>query len=196
MAGESMTGSAPELACRTSRSLLSELGCALQGSQGVTFVFYSRVLWPWRAPTRPAGLASRGCPPRWPLALPLRSGLCPCSGSTTHTRPAAALWTGTKSRGHTHLFSFSPASPLERQQKQVNKGTCQSHARYVDGKREQAEKEGYYGQEQRGTERDRIFEINLFPRSLATTREAKPIRLEASEHFLCSCLLAAHKILS
>lgn len=40
----------------------------------------------------------------------------------------------------THLFSScSPASPLERQQKQVNKGTCQSHARYVDGK-EQAER--------------------------------------------------------
>lgn len=40
----------------------------------------------------------------------------------------------------THLFSScSPASPLERQQKQVNKGTCQRHARFVDGK-EQAEK--------------------------------------------------------
>ena len=35
----------------------------------------------------------------------------------------------------THLFfSSSPASPLERQQKQVNRGTRQSHARYVDGK--------------------------------------------------------------
>lgn len=40
----------------------------------------------------------------------------------------------------THLFSScSPASPLERQQKQVNKGTCQRHARFVDGK-EQAER--------------------------------------------------------
>lgn len=45
-----------------------------------------------------------------------------------------------RSHVDTHLFSScSPASPLERQQKQVNKGTCQSHARYVDGK-EQAER--------------------------------------------------------
>lgn len=125
---------------------------------GASFVSYFGVLCPWRALTRHQPVPALGLPPRDTLTAGSQSWVAPVSGLC----PPPALrwpWRGPPALEHeqshvdTHLFfSSSPASPLERQQKQVNRGTCQSHARYVDGKREQAKEGGLLRAEM---ERDR-----------------------------------------
>ena len=115
---------------------------ALQGSWGALYAS-----WPFRGLYR--GRAPHNHQPVPTLGPPTASPTCTWVPSPSGPGRAPAL--SRDRHVDTHLFfSSSPASPLERQQKQVNRGTCQTHARYVDGKREQARKEGYHSRDRDG----------------------------------------------
>lgn len=97
----------------------------------------------------------------------------PAAPSTLPGPPSPSAVEG-DSPGDTHLFSSSsPASPLQRQQKQVNKGTC--HVTGKEGTQRGRSSQAAMERTERG------FQVDSSPRTVRAKPELRPTCLEASK---------------